>query len=61
VTLGRHVTALMIPVGPGGPEVTGEAVDVKDDGALVLLTARGSRVAVRPQHLGWLEKPADPD
>lgn len=55
-TLGREVTALMIPVGPGGPEVTGRAVDVNDDGALVLLTSRGSRVALRPQHLGRLER-----
>jgi BirA family transcriptional regulator, biotin operon repressor / biotin---[acetyl-CoA-carboxylase] ligase len=54
-TLGRKVRARLIPMGPGGPEVTGEAMDVKDDGALVLLTERGNRVAVRPQNLGLLE------
>lgn len=54
-TLGRKVRARMIPLGPGGPVIEGEAVDVLDDGALVLLTARRSRVAVRPQHLGLLE------
>lgn len=56
-TLGRQVRARLIPMGPGGPEVTGEAVDVLGDGALVLLTARGNRVAVRPQNLGLLEAP----
>jgi len=59
-TLGRRVRARLIPMGPGGPEVTGEAVDVLADGALVLLTARGSRVAVPPQNLGLLEPPAEP-
>lgn len=54
-TLGRPVTALMIPMGPGGPQVTGTAVDVAGDGALVLLTRSGRRVAVRPQNLGVLE------
>lgn len=53
-TLGQHVRARLIPMGPGGPVVEGEAVDVLDDGALVLLTPRGSRVAVRPQNLGLL-------
>ncbi len=59
-TLGRQVRARMIPMGPGGPELTGEAVDVLADGALVLLTARGSRVAIRPQNLGLLEAPQGP-
>lgn len=54
-TLGRPVRALMIPMGPGGPQVTGRAVDVLDDGALVLATRSGRRVAVRPQNLGVLE------
>lgn len=54
-TLGRFATALMIPMGPGGPQVTGTAVDVADDGALVLLTRSGRRVAVRPQNLGVLQ------
>ena len=59
-TLGQQRRARLIPLGPGGPEVTGEAVDVLADGALVLLTARGSRVAVPPQNLGLLEEPAGP-
>lgn len=54
-TLTTMVRARMIPLGPGGPEVSGEAVDVLSDGALVLLTARGNRVAVPPQNLGLLE------
>lgn len=59
-TLGRQVRARLIPMGPGGPEVTGEAVDVLADGALVLLTTKGNRVAVPPHNLGMLEPPAAP-
>lgn len=59
-TLGQRVRARLIPMGPGGPEVTGEAVDVLADGALVLLTDRGSRVAVPPHNLGILEGPEVP-
>lgn len=59
-TLGRTRRARLIPMGPGGPEVTGEAVDVLPDGALVLLTGKGNRVAVPPQNLGLLEEPAPP-
>lgn len=59
-TLGRQQWARLIPLGPGGPSVTGEAVDVLPDGALVLLTARGNRVAVPPQNLGLLEEPEGP-
>jgi len=59
-TLGRTVRARMLPLGPDGPEVTGAAVDVLPDGALVLLTARGNRVAVLPQYLGLLEAPKGP-
>lgn len=54
-TLGTDRTAMMIPMGPAGPQVTGTAVDVLDDGALVLRTASGRRVAVRPQNLGLLD------
>lgn len=60
LTLGRQWRARLIPMGPGGPEVTGAAVDVLADGALVLLTERGNRVAVPPQNLGRLEKPEPP-
>ncbi len=59
-TLGQHKLARLIPMGPGGPEVTGEVVNVLADGALVLLTARGNRVAVPPHNLGMLEEPAGP-
>lgn len=54
-TLGGRVRALMIPMGPGGPRVEGTAADLKDDGALVIVTPAGGRIAVRPQHLGELE------
>lgn len=54
-TLGRRVRARMIPLAPSGPAIVGEAVDVLADGALVLRTVTGSRVAVRPPHLGVLE------
>ncbi|MDQ3708865.1 MAG: hypothetical protein M3387_06095 [Actinomycetota bacterium] len=54
-TLGRHVRARMIPLGPSGPQVVGRAVDVRADGALVVTTERGVRVAVHPQHLGVLQ------
>ncbi len=54
-TLGQHVRARLIPLGPGGPETEGEAATCLADGALVVITERGSRVAVRPQHLGVLE------
>jgi BirA family biotin operon repressor/biotin-[acetyl-CoA-carboxylase] ligase len=54
-TLGRKVRALMIPMGPGGPRIEGTAVDSLADGALVIETNKGRRVAVRPQNLGLLE------
>ena len=60
VNLGQSQRARLIPLGPGGPEVVGEAVDVLGDGALVLLTPRGSRVAVPPQNLGLLDDPPGP-
>lgn len=54
-TLGMAVRARLIPLGPSGPRVQGTAVDVLADGALVIETATGRRVAVRPQNLGLLE------
>jgi BirA family biotin operon repressor/biotin-[acetyl-CoA-carboxylase] ligase len=54
-TLGRRVTARLVPLGPAAVGVTGEAVDLRDDGALVLLTDDRRRVAVRPQALGLLD------
>ena len=59
-TIGHEHWARLIPLGPGGPSVTGEAVDVLADGALVLRTARGNRVAVPPQNLGLLQEPEGP-
>lgn len=56
-TLGRTVRARLIPLGPGGPAVEGRAVAALKDGALVLETAKGNRVAVRPQNLGLLDEP----
>lgn len=54
-TLRRDVRARLIPMGPAGPQVSGQAVDCLADGALVIETEAGRRVAVRPQHLGLLE------
>ena len=53
-TIGRHVTARLIPLGPGGVQVTGTAARVLTDGALVIETDDGRRIAVRPQSLGDL-------
>ena len=54
-TLGTAVRARLIPLGPAGPRVEGRAVDTLADGALVIETAAGRRVAVRPQNLGLLD------
>lgn len=54
-TLGLSVRARLIPLGPGGTEVSGTASDLRDDGALVIETAKGNQVPVRPQDLGVLE------
>ena len=55
-TLGRDVVAHVIPTWPDGVRLTGTAVGVKEDGALVLEEpAGGRRIAVRPQHLARLE------
>jgi BirA family biotin operon repressor/biotin-[acetyl-CoA-carboxylase] ligase len=54
-TIGRPVRARMVPLGPVGPVFEGLAVTSLNDGALVLETAEGRRIAVRPQHLGVLE------
>jgi BirA family biotin operon repressor/biotin-[acetyl-CoA-carboxylase] ligase len=59
-TLDRAVRARLVPLGPGGPEVIGDAVDVLADGALVIRTRNGRRVAVPPQSLGLLESPVAP-
>lgn len=55
-TLGRSVTAHLVPVGPTGQKISGLAVDVKRDGALVLRTRGDQRMAVRPHAVGILEE-----
>lgn len=54
-TLGRAVTARLIPLGPTGVTVAGTAADVAADGALVIATDDSRRVGVRAPHLGVLE------
>ena len=54
-TIGRPVRARLIPLGPSGPQVTGKAVGALMDGALLIQTNNGRRIAVRPQNLGLLE------
>lgn len=54
-TLGRRVRARLIPMGPAGVQIEGRAVDLLADGALLIETDRGARVAVLPHHLGILD------
>ena len=55
-TLGREVVAHLIPTWPDGVRIAGRAVDVLEDGALVIEQAPdGRRMAVRPQHLARIE------
>lgn len=59
-TIGRHVRARLIPMGPAGPKVEGVAVDIITDGSLVIKSDNtGNRVAVRPQNLGILDDLAE--
>lgn len=58
VTLGREVRARLVPMGPNGTVVCGQAVDVRDDGSLVVLDEHERRVAVPPRSLGLLEPAA---
>jgi len=55
-TIGRRVRACMVPLGPAGPVIEGKAVSALLDGSLVLETADGRSIAVRPQNLGVLEE-----
>jgi BirA family biotin operon repressor/biotin-[acetyl-CoA-carboxylase] ligase len=57
-TIGRKVRARLIPMGPTGIVISGTATETKLDGALLIETAKGSHVAVRPQNLGLLEDAA---
>lgn len=54
-TIGRSVRARLVPLGPAAAVVAGRAADVLGDGALLVETDEGRRVAVRPQSLGALE------
>ncbi len=54
-TIGRRVVARLIPLGPAGPTLRGEAVGSLPDGGLVLVNEQGNRVVVRPQGLGLLD------
>ncbi len=54
-TIGSQVRARMIPLGPGGVEISGRAAGSVLDGALIIVTDADRRIAVRPQHLGILE------
>jgi BirA family transcriptional regulator, biotin operon repressor / biotin---[acetyl-CoA-carboxylase] ligase len=54
-TLGRRVRAVLVATGPSTAPIEGVAVDVLADGALLVETGRGPRVAVLPHHLAVLE------
>jgi BirA family biotin operon repressor/biotin-[acetyl-CoA-carboxylase] ligase len=60
-TLGRTVRARLIPMGPSGVQIEGRADGLLADGALVIETPRGARVAVLPHHLGVLDHIDNPD
>lgn len=54
-TLGRRVSAPLIPLSPGGKAIRGTARTSLADGALVIESDDRRRVAVRPQAVGVLE------
>lgn len=54
-TLGRRVSATLLPLGPNAIRVVGTAATTLKDGALVISTDDERRVAVRPQSLGTIE------
>ena len=54
-TLGRDVVAFLLPRWPDGVEIAGIARSFKRDGAVVLEQPDGRRMAVRPQHVAWLD------
>ena len=55
-TIGKRVRARTIPLGPGGLVVSGTAATVNADGALVVATDDGRRLAVRAPSLALLEE-----
>lgn len=56
-TIGRRVTASILPMGSASPTFTGEAADATDDGGLVIATDEGQRMVVVPQSLGMITDP----
>ena len=54
-TLGRRVSAVLLPLGPNARRVSGTAVATREDGALVVETDGRRRVAIPPQALALLE------
>lgn len=54
-SLGRRVVARLIPLGPAGATIEGTAVDIRDDGSLVIDTEERGRAAVPPEDVGILE------
>ncbi|MFP5309617.1 MAG: biotin--[acetyl-CoA-carboxylase] ligase [Actinomycetes bacterium] len=56
-TLGQRVRAHLLPMGPAGATIVGEAVDLAPDGGLVVRADDGARIVVLPQALGTLEDP----
>lgn len=56
-TLGRQVLARLVPLGPAGTTIEGEAVGSRADGSLAIETGPGRRIAVPPRDLGRLEEP----
>lgn len=55
-TLGRRVRAHLVPLGPAGTVIEGEAVGCRADGALAIETGPGRRIAIPPRDLGRLEE-----
>lgn len=55
-TLGRQVCARLVPLGPAGTSIEGEAVGCRADGSLAIETGPGRRIAVPPRDLGRLEE-----
>lgn len=53
---GRRVTAHMIPMGPNGRRISGTALGVDEDGALMIEGKDRTEVGVRPQDVGRLEE-----
>ena len=56
MTIGRRVSATLLPRGPNARRVTGTAAATLKDGALVIQTDDGPRVAVPPHALSDLEE-----